>query len=232
MPRLFSRTAILVSEDLNHLDRVRAAIPVGRPPVAAVLVKRSLDMMIAVIIGLLSAPLMLFIAAAIKLTSSGPILFCHYRVGKGGRPFKFFKFRSMVVDAERLKADLMHHNEKDGPIFKMRCDPRVTPIGRWLRRYSLDELPQLYNVLIGDMSLVGPRPPVPSEVMQYQPWHLRRLSVTPGLTCIWQTSGRSQVSFDEWMQMDMHYIDNWNLALDLKLLCKTVKAVLLAEGSY
>jgi exopolysaccharide biosynthesis polyprenyl glycosylphosphotransferase len=194
--------------------------------------KRLFDVFSALIAILLLAPLLTLAALAVKLTSDGPVLFSQMRVGKGGRLFRFYKFRSMVTDSETLKASLMTRNEKDGPIFKMQHDPRITPVGRFLRKYSIDELPQLLNVLNGDMSLVGPRPPVPAEVVQYEEWQLRRLSVAPGLTCIWQTSGRSRITFDEWMRMDLEYIDTWSFGLDLKLLLKTVKAVLVADGAY
>jgi lipopolysaccharide/colanic/teichoic acid biosynthesis glycosyltransferase len=168
----------------------------------------------------------------IKATSQGPVFFAQTRVGKGGKTFKLFKFRTMVVNAEELKLQLLSQNETDGPVFKMQRDPRVTVLGRLLRRYSLDELPQLLNILQGDMSVVGPRPPVPKEVEQYEPWQRRRLSVTPGLTCIWQTSGRSNIGFEEWMRMDLAYIDQWSLSLDVKLILKTFKVVVQADGAY
>lgn len=194
--------------------------------------KRLLDVFAVLASLVLIGPLLLAVAVAVKLTSEGPVLFSQMRVGKGGRLFRFYKFRSMVTNAEAMKASLMTLNEKDGPIFKMQHDPRITRVGRFIRKYSLDELPQLLNVLNGDMSLVGPRPPVPAEVVQYEEWQLRRLAVTPGLTCIWQTSGRSRVSFDEWMRMDIEYIDTWTFRLDVKLIFKTVKAVLAADGAY
>lgn len=196
-------------------------------------VKRAVDVTLAGAAILTLAPVLAIVATTVKLTSPGPVFFAQTRVGKGGKLFRFYKFRSMVADAEVLKATLATQNQHAAaPIFKMRHDPRITRVGRFLRRYSLDELPQLLNVLRGDMSLVGPRPPVPAEVVRYEPWQLRRLSVTPGLTCIWQTSGRSNVSFDDWMKMDLQYIDSWTLRLDAKLLAKTVKAVLSAEGAY
>jgi exopolysaccharide biosynthesis polyprenyl glycosylphosphotransferase len=194
--------------------------------------KRLFDVFLVFTAIVLLAPMLVVVALAVKLTSDGPVLFSQVRVGKGGRLFRFYKFRSMVTNAEALKLGLMPQNEKDGPIFKMQRDPRVTKVGRFLRKYSIDELPQLLNVLNGDMSLVGPRPPVPSEVVQYEEWQLRRLSVTPGLTCIWQTSGRSRTTFDEWMRMDLQYIDNWSFWLDLKLIAKTFKAVIDADGAY
>ena len=218
--------------DLESLTSLMQYIEVVQRPLLPSLVKRLMDLAVAMTMLILAAPLMILIAIAIKLSSRGPVLFCQTRIGRGGLPFKIYKFRSMLYNAEDLKASLEQHNETDGPIFKMRADPRITVIGRWLRRYSLDELPQLFNIVLNDMSLVGPRPPVPKEVVKYAPWQLRRLSVTPGLTCIWQTSGRSHVSFEEWMRMDLSYIDQWSLGLDIMLLIKTVKTVALAEGAY
>jgi lipopolysaccharide/colanic/teichoic acid biosynthesis glycosyltransferase len=147
------------------------------------------------------------------------------------RQFKLYKFRSMVADAEERKFALAHLNERDGPAFKIENDPRITPIGRFLRKTSIDELPQLFNVLSGEMSLVGPRPPLPDEVKKYEWLFRKRLSVKPGITCIWQISGRNQVSFDRWMQMDHEYIENWTLLLDLKILLKTIPAVLFSRGA-
>ncbi len=142
-----------------------------------------------------------------------------------------YKFRSMVDDAEQRRYELEALNEMDGPVFKSSRDPRVTPVGKFLRRFSIDELPQLYNVLRGDMSLVGPRPPLPQEVQRYKRWQRRRLSMKPGITCLWQISGRNQVGFEEWMKLDLNYIDNWSLLLDLKILIKTVPAVLMGKGA-
>jgi exopolysaccharide biosynthesis polyprenyl glycosylphosphotransferase len=177
------------------------------------------------------APLMLSVAVVIKLSSRGPVLFKQQRVGRHGRPFHMLKFRSMVVNAEELKAKLMALNEQAGPVFKMKRDPRITPIGRFIRKFSIDELPQLINVLRGEMSLVGPRPPVPSEVARYEAWQRRRLSVRPGLTCVWQVSGRNEISFEEWMYLDMQYIDHWSLAQDFELILRTVPVVLTGRGA-
>src|SRR6185312_11615398 len=163
----------------------------------------------------------------IKLSSKGPVLFKQVRVGLYGRQFHMLKFRSMVVNAEELRAKLAKNNEQTGPVFKMARDPRITPIGRFIRKFSIDELPQLINVLRGEMSVVGPRPAIPSEVNQYQAWQRRRLSVRPGLTCVWQVSGRNEIGFEEWMYLDMQYIDNWSLAQDFQLIFKTVPVVLL-----
>jgi exopolysaccharide biosynthesis polyprenyl glycosylphosphotransferase len=177
------------------------------------------------------APLLVAVAIAIKLTSDGPIFFRQERVGLHGRMFWMLKFRSMVADAEDRKASLANRNERTGPAFKMADDPRVTPLGRFLRKYSIDELPQLLNVLRGDMSLVGPRPALPGEVARYEAWQRRRLSVRPGLTCVWQVSGRDQVSFGTWMLLDMRYIDHWSLWADLRLIVHTVPVVLLGRGA-
>lgn len=176
-------------------------------------------------------PLFAFVAAAIKLTSKGPIFFKQQRVGLNGRPFHMLKFRSMVVNAEELKAKLAAQNEQTGPVFKMKNDPRITGIGKFIRKFSIDELPQLINVLRGDMSVVGPRPPVPSEVAKYEAWQRRRLSVRPGLTCIWQVSGRNQITFDQWMYLDMQYIDHWSFAGDLQLIFRTFPVVLTGRGA-
>ncbi len=175
-------------------------------------------------------PLFLLLAVIIKMTSSGPVFFRQERSGLNGRTFGLFKFRSMVVNAEELRKDLDSLNEQEGPVFKITDDPRVTWIGKILRKTSLDELPQLINVLKGEMALVGPRPPLPAEVEQYDPWQRRRLSMKPGITCIWQVSGRNEIGFEQWMRMDLEYIDKWSLFLDLKLLLKTVPAVVLGTG--
>lgn len=194
-------------------------------------IRRCIDVAVASVLLVVLSPLMAAIALLIKATSPGPVLFRQIRCGLHGRPFTFLKFRSMRTDAERLKAALAAFNEMDGPAFKMTNDPRVTPVGRWLRRTSLDELPQLWNILKGDMSFVGPRPAVIEEVRQYEPWQRRRLSMQPGLTCLWQVSGRNELTFNEWMQLDLQYIDNWSLWLDLKIVLKTIPAVLLGRGA-
>ena len=175
-------------------------------------------------------PFLLAVAALVKLTSPGTVFFRQLRVGLHGKKFHMLKFRSMVSNAEALKAALAAQNEQAGPVFKMRRDPRVTPLGRLLRKYSIDELPQLVNVLRGDMTLVGPRPPVPQEVAQYEPWQRRRLSVPPGLTCLWQVSGRNEVAFEDWMYLDLQYIDHWTMSQDIGLLFKTVPAVVSGRG--
>lgn len=194
--------------------------------------KRTLDVVGAMVALLLLTPLMLLVALAIKLESRGPVFFCQWRLGQGGIPFRFYKFRSMTVGAEQVRGELELCNEVSGPVFKMRQDPRTTRVGRFIRRASIDELPQLWNVLRGDMSLVGPRPPLPEEVAGYEPWQRERLAIRPGLTCIWQVSGRSDVPFDDWVRMDIEYVRNRNFWLDLKLLALTVPAVLSGRGAY
>jgi exopolysaccharide biosynthesis polyprenyl glycosylphosphotransferase len=194
-------------------------------------VRRVADLIIALALLVLLSPLLLGIAIGVKLASPGPVLFRQVRCGLHGRRFTFLKFRTMRTDAERLKPLLEAFNEMDGPAFKMTNDPRVFPFGGFLRRTSLDELPQLLNILRGDMSFVGPRPSVVEEVNQYEPWQRRRLSMKPGLTCLWQISGRNELTFDEWMRLDLEYIDNWSLWLDIKIAFKTIPAVLLGRGA-
>jgi exopolysaccharide biosynthesis polyprenyl glycosylphosphotransferase len=194
-------------------------------------VKRLIDMLGAAVGIALLSPLLLLTAIAVKLDDPGPVLFKQVRSGRNGRKFPMLKFRSMCVDAEARKQELMHLNEMDGPVFKIKRDPRITRIGRIIRKTSIDELPQLFNVLVGHMSLVGPRPPLPAEVATYEPWQRRRLSVRPGITGLWQVSGRNQVNFEEWMQLDLKYIDTWSLWLDLKILFRTVPVVLLHKGA-
>jgi exopolysaccharide biosynthesis polyprenyl glycosylphosphotransferase len=194
--------------------------------------KRLIDIVGALVgLAVLGPLVMLPAAVAIKLTSPGPILFRQRRSGLHGRLFTMYKFRSMVDNAEMLRVELETFNEMSGPVFKMTRDPRVTPVGRFLRKTSIDELPQLWNVLRGEMSLVGPRPPIPSEVQQYDAWHRRRLSMKPGLTCLWQISGRNQIGFDHWMKLDLQYIDNWSLWLDFKILMRTIPVVLSGFGA-
>ncbi len=193
--------------------------------------KRAMDILGATVLIALVSPVLLGIAITVKATSPGPVIFRQRRAGIGGRPFWFYKFRSMYVGAEQRKKDLLHLNESQGPVFKIEKDPRITPLGRLLRKSSLDELPQLWNVLKGDMSLVGPRPPTLDEVPKYQPWQRRRLEILGGLTCIWQVSGRCLVPFDEWMRMDLRYSHRVSPWTDLKLLLKTVGAVVTGRGA-
>jgi exopolysaccharide biosynthesis polyprenyl glycosylphosphotransferase len=194
------------------------------------LLKRMTDVAIAAAGLLVLAPWMAAIAILIRLTSPGPVIFRQVRCGLNGRLFLFYKFRSMVENAEELKKDLEHLNVRE-TVFKIPRDPRLTPIGRFLRKFSIDEWPQLWNVLRGDMSLVGPRPAVPGEVEQYKRWQRRRLRMRPGLTCLWAISGRDNVDFETWMKLDMQYIDNWSLALDWKILLRTIPRVLTGRGA-
>lgn len=194
--------------------------------------KRTFDLAVSGFLLIVLFPLFLFLCVTIKLTSKGPVFFTQTRVGLNGRRFTLYKFRSMVQDAEARKSEVLHLNQMGGPVFKIKGDPRLTPIGRFLRKTSLDELPQLINVLNGDMSIVGPRPPLPDEVAQYKRWQRRRLSMKPGLTCLWQIRGRSQiVDFNQWMELDLQYIDNWSLQLDFEIFLKTIPVVLLGKGA-
>jgi lipopolysaccharide/colanic/teichoic acid biosynthesis glycosyltransferase len=193
--------------------------------------KRLMDVLGAGVLLILLSPLMIGAAIMVRLSSPGPIIFRQKRAGLGGKPFWFYKFRTMYIDAEQRKQELMHLNEAQGPVFKIANDPRVTPIGRNLRRMSIDELPQLWNVLKGDMSLVGPRPPTMDEIDKYTPWQRRRLEVQGGLTCIWQVSGRCLIPFEEWMRMDLRYSRKISPINDLSLLFKTVGAVLSRRGA-
>ena len=195
--------------------------------------KRLLDIITSATALFVLSPLFLIVALLIRLNSKGPIFFSQMRVGKQGELFKMWKFRSMYIDAEARKATLMKENEmKGGVLFKMKKDPRITKIGHFIRKFSIDELPQLWNVFIGDMSLVGPRPPLPIEVAQYTPYQHRRLAVTPGITCIWQVSGRSDIPFEKQVKMDLEYISNQSFWFDIVLLLQTIPAVLKARGAY
>lgn len=210
---------------LLHVEQPQAGRAGGLP-------KRAFDLVATVVILLLTSPLLLAVAAAIKLQDGGPVLFRQPRVGLNGRVFGMVKFRSMAVGAEDRRAELSHANESDGPLFKLREDPRVTSIGRFLRKYSVDELPQLLNVLHGQMSLVGPRPPLPDEVDRYEVDVHRRLAVRPGMTGLWQVSGRSELSWAEAVRLDLYYVDNWSMTSDLVIIAKTVRAVLRSSGAY
>jgi exopolysaccharide biosynthesis polyprenyl glycosylphosphotransferase len=199
--------------------------------VLALAVKRAFDVLVSATALLVASPVLALVAIAIRVETPGPVLFRQRRVGRNGRLFEILKFRSMHVDAECRLDALRAQNEMSGPVFKMRHDPRVTRVGRFIRRTSLDEFPQFWNVLRGDMSVVGPRPPLPSEVRQYQRWQRRRLSVKPGITCIWQISGRNEVDFDRWMELDLEYIDHWSLWGDVRIALKTIPAILGARGA-
>ncbi len=197
-----------------------------------VVAKRAFDVMVSAgTLVVLFIPMAL-IGLLVKISSRGPVFYTQARCGLGGRRFRLYKFRSMVANADQLRAELEAHNESDGPVFKMADDPRCTRVGRWLRRLSLDELPQLWNILRGDMSFVGPRPPLPNEVEQYQSWQRRRLRMRPGLTCLWALEGRSRLNFERWMQLDLDYIDRWSLWLDVKIFLKTIPLVLFGRGAY
>ena len=195
-------------------------------------IKRLMDIVLSGIAIVVLSPVFAITAVLIKLTSEGPVFFVQKRVSMNGRLFNLFKFRTMVKDAEEKLEDLQHLNEMDGPVFKITKDPRVTPVGAVLRKTSIDELPQLWNVFLGHMSLVGPRPPLPSEVEKYDDWQRRSLSMRPGITCLWQISGRNRITdFDEWARLDLEYIDNWSLWLDLKILLRTIPVVFLGTGA-
>ena len=194
-------------------------------------VKRLIDIVLSAGALIVLSPLILVLALWVRASSPGPAFYRWEVVGFGGHPFRGYKFRSMVANADALKAALGERNEMSGPVFKMRDDPRITPIGRWLRRYSLDELPQLWSVLKGDMSLVGPRPPLQTEWVLFEDWQRRKLSVVPGITCLWQARGRNDVSdFADWARLDLEYIDSWSLGLDFRIILETVAAVFRGTG--
>ncbi len=215
--------------DLNGLPML--ALTRAPSDELALAAKRMFDIAVSFAILLLLSPVFAALALAIKLDSRGPVFFRQRRVGLQGRTFDIFKFRSMYLDAEQRLESLRAHNEMSGPVFKMKNDPRITRVGRFIRRTSLDEFPQFWNVLRGEMSVVGPRPPLPSEVRQYKRWQRRRLSVKPGITCIWQISGRNNIDFDRWMELDLEYIDQWSLWNDIQICLKTIPAVLGTRGA-
>jgi exopolysaccharide biosynthesis polyprenyl glycosylphosphotransferase len=193
--------------------------------------KRIFDVMFSALLLVLLSPFFLLVAILVKLTSEGPVFYSQIRCGLNGRRFRLYKFRSMFKDAEQRRAEVEHLNELDGPAFKISRDPRTTPLGRYLRRMSIDEWPQLYNILKGEMSFVGPRPPIPEEVERYERWQRRRLRMKPGLTCLWALEGRSQLDFRSWMRLDLDYIERWSLMLDFKILCRTIPRVLSGRGA-
>ena len=220
------------SVQLEDLDGVPLlTFSTGPTSVGGLLLKRTLDIVLGAALLVLALPILGLLALLIRFTSRGAVLFRQVRCGRNGRLFTLYKFRTMIADAEERRREIEHLNEMDGPVFKARNDPRVTRFGRLLRKFSLDELPQLWNVLKGDMSLVGPRPPIPEEVAQYERWQRRRLAMKPGLTCLWQISGRNELDFDQWMKLDLAYIDNWSPWLDLKILVRTVPVVLSGRGA-
>jgi exopolysaccharide biosynthesis polyprenyl glycosylphosphotransferase len=232
-----------VAPDLFELsfDRVNVSSLSGIPLIGLkevslkgwnLVLKRAIDLALILLVAPVVIPLAGLIALAIKLDSPGPAIFKQRRIGKNGREFTAYKFRTMIADAEQRKAELAPLNESDGPIFKIRDDPRITRLGRLLRRSSLDEIPQFWNVLKGEMSLVGPRPPTPDEVAQYEEWHERRLEVNPGLTGLWQVLGRSDTSFDEMVRLDIYYAENWSPGMDIRIMLETIPAVLSGKGAY
>jgi exopolysaccharide biosynthesis polyprenyl glycosylphosphotransferase len=227
----FFKTFVLKAraESIHGLPVIKFT-PVERNELEMI-IKRMIDI-VGVLIGLIVlAPLFLVIAILIKLDSPGPIFYRWKVLGLNKKPITSYKFRTMVQDADKIKTSLLDKNEMKGPVFKMKDDPRITRVGKWLRKYSLDELPQLWSVLKGDLSLVGPRPPLQTEVEKFEGWHRRKLSVKPGITCLWQISGRNEIrDFDEWMRLDMKYIDEWSLWLDIKILFKTIFVVLKGTG--
>lgn len=206
------------------------AIP--RRPVSYRVWKRGFDLAVATMLLTLFLPLFVVLSLLVKFSSRGPVFYASTRVGRCGKHFRFLKFRTMYQDADKRLAELMCANEKDGPIFKMKNDPRITPVGRFLRKYSLDELPQLIHVFRGEMSMVGPRPPVPREVEQYDDIARERLTIKPGLTCYWQIQGRSNLTFEEWMALDHKYMQEMSFWTDVKILMQTPRAVLRGEGAY
>lgn len=197
-----------------------------------IVVKRAIDIVMSALAVVVLTPVLLAVALLISVTSRGPVFYVQARVGRGGEPFRMLKFRSMYRDVHARRYEHAEQNIHQGPIFKIRDDPRITPVGRAIRRLSIDELPQLFNVLMGSMSLVGPRPALPEEFLDYTERERQRLLVKPGVTCIWQVSGRSDVDFDTWIDMDLEYIEGWSLRMDLKLLAKTVPAVITGRGAY
>ena len=224
-PTEFQLKTLNKSGDLSIVDAPSNSL--------SLILKTMGDIYFSILAIILLIPVFLTLSMIIRIGSKGPVMFKQERIGLRGRKFKLYKFRTMVIDAEEQLKKLQARNEADGPVFKIKDDPRITRVGRFLRKTGLDELPQLFNVVRGEMSLIGPRPPLEEEVKQYERWQLRRLSVKPGITCTWQiVPDRHEVSFEEWMELDLHYIDNWNLLLDLKILCLTVPAVLSARGAF
>jgi len=217
--------------ELEEIEGIPMMSLASAPGAVQLALKRAVDVTLSSVLLVLAVPVSVLVAMAIKWGEGGEVLFRQRRCGLNGRVFTLYKFRTMIDGAEAQMHEVAHLNEMNGPVFKSRRDPRVTRLGRILRRFSLDELPQLWNVLRGDMSLVGPRPPIPEEVARYERWQRRRLSMKPGLTCLWQISGRNELDFDSWMALDLQYIDNWSPWLDVKILAKTVPVVLSGRGA-
>ena len=190
------------------------------------IIKRCLDIILSLLAIVILSPIILIVAVLIKLESKGPVIFSQERVGLNGKTFKIYKLRSMVINAEEVKKNLIEKNEMSGPMFKMKNDPRITRIGKFIRKTSIDELPQLVNIIKGDMSLVGPRPSLPEEISEFEPWMLERLIVRPGLTCYWQVMGRNNIDFEDWMKLDLDYVHNRCIRVDIELIFKTFKVLL------
>lgn len=229
----FTKAPVIALDDAHRgRSRLSDHSPLTNAPLWKLGVKRLTDIVGALALLIVLSPVMLAAAAAVRLTSRGPVLFRQDRVGKDGEHFSMLKFRSMRIDAEDRLADVFALNEQTGPVFKAKDDPRITQVGRILRRCSIDEMPQLFHVLSGSMSLVGPRPALPSEVEHYTPYAQQRLLAKPGLTCIWQVNGRSTIDFETWVEMDLDYIEQWSIRSDIKLLAETLPAVLSGDGAY
>jgi lipopolysaccharide/colanic/teichoic acid biosynthesis glycosyltransferase len=229
MQKLNFFQSIEFNQGLIKVNEVDIAEVVNRP--AYRIVKRLIDVFVSGLGLFFLFPIFVIIGIIVKISSPGPIFYRWNVIGCGGRSVKSFKFRTMVVNADAIKAKLTDKNEMTGPVFKIKNDPRITPVGRILRKYSIDELPQIWSVLKGDLSLVGPRPAGPHEWVNYEPWQRRKLSVTPGITCLWQVSGRNKISdFNEWVKLDLQYIDNWSLWLDVKILAKTAFTIIQGTG--
>lgn len=232
----FLETDIHAEHEVSVQDKIKSKLPADSPVsckrTAYRFIKRTFDIVFSAISIVLLFPFMCVVALLIKADSDGPVLFRQTRVGKNGKLFTIYKFRSMCIDAEKQLGSLKKKNEKDGPIFKIEDDPRITKIGRVLRRTSIDELPQLFNILHGDMAFVGPRPPLPSEVLQYNDYQMQRVTIKPGLTCYWQVQGRSNIGFDEWVRLDIKYIQECGILTDIKILLRTVSAVIRRDGAY
>ncbi len=224
----------VVNDDVRiiALDEFRRLAGERAVPMSWILAKRAFDVIAGAALTIVALPIILIASLAIVVVDRGAPFYSQERIGLNGRRFRMFKLRTMVEGAHDMRSDLLHLNELDGPVFKIKNDPRLHPLGSFLRRTSIDELPNLFNVLRGDMSLVGPRPPLPSEVEHYTPYALRRLTVLPGITCLWQIGGRCSVSFDDWMRLDNEYIDTWSPLGDLAILAKTIPAVVRKDGAH
>ncbi len=231
IPEMFDRISSVFAfkDDLEY-----PCLQIVKTPLRGlnVILKRMSDVCGSLILLTLMSPLFLLIGLLVKLESKGPIFFRQQRLGKNGLPFYMLKFRSMKNNAESIKSSLLNQNEMSGPVFKLRNDPRITRVGQFIRKYSIDELPQLWNVLRGQMSLIGPRPPLPDEVSKYSDYHWRRMDVLPGMTGLWQVSGRSDLSFEEWIDLDIYYIEHWSFMLEMKILLKTIPVVIKGAGAY